>query len=67
MTKRNETDYLQINLHYEFFICAVATQGYSDGNFWTTKYKLLLSLNNNTWITYQENNRDKVRFKHNSL
>ena len=56
----NLSDFLQINLQYEFFICAVATQGKSTENHWTTKYKILLSLNNIDWVTYKENGTDKV-------
>ena len=53
-------DYLQIDLLYEFVICAVATQGKSNADHWTTTYKLQLSLTNNNWASYQENNNDKV-------
>ena len=53
-------DYLQINLYYEFIICAVATQGSPSYDNWTTKYKLILSLNNRNWITYKENGTEKV-------
>lgn len=56
----NANDYLEIDLQYEFLICAVATQGKSTADEWTTKYKLLSSLNNNDWVTYQENKTDKV-------
>ena len=59
-TDNNANDYLQIDLQYEFVICAVATQGKSNADEWTTKYKLQLSLNNNDWVTYQENSVDKV-------
>ena len=59
-SNNNSTDYLQINLQYEFFICAVATQGKSTADDWTTKYKLRLSLNNIDWVTYKENSTDKV-------
>ena len=60
-TDGNATEYLQINLQYEFFICAVATQGKSNADHWTTKYKLLLSLNGNDWVTYQQQSGvDKV-------
>ena len=61
----NVNDYLQIDLGYEFIICAVATQGngkVSGANEWTTKYKIQLSLNSTTFVTYQENNTDKVGF-----
>ena len=53
-------DYLQIDLQYEFLICAIATQGRSTSNDWTTKYKLQLSLDGSTFVTYKENNVDKV-------
>ena len=56
----NANDYLQIDLQYEFVICAVATQGKSTADEWTTKYKLHLSLNNIDWVTYQENSVYKV-------
>ena len=57
----NDTnDYLQIDLKDQFFVCAVATQGSSSDNHWTTKYKLIYSLENSTWFTYQENDIDKV-------
>ena len=58
----NTNDYLQIDLGYEFVICAVATQGNPSADHWTTKYKLqfaLIDLANN-WLTYQENSIDKV-------
>ena len=51
-------DYLQIDLLYEYVICAVATQG--KVNEWTTKFKLQLSLDGTNFVTYQENNADKV-------
>ena len=61
-TDSNPDDYLQIDLQYEFVICAVATQGKSTADHWTTKYKLQLSLidNINNWFTYQEDDIDKV-------
>ena len=59
-TDSNADDYLQIDLQYEFVICAVATQGMSTADEWTTTYKLIVSLNNITWFTYQENRVDKV-------
>ena len=60
-TDGNANDYLQINLQYEFFICAVGTQGSPTANDWTTKYKLLLSLNGSDWVTYQQKSGvDKV-------
>ena len=56
----NPNDYLQIDLQYEFFICAVATQGHPSSNFWTTKYKLLFSVNGIDWPIYKDNGKDKV-------
>ena len=56
----NANDYLQIDLLYEFIICAVATQGKFTADHWTTKYKLQLSYNGSNRVTYQENNTDKV-------
>ena len=53
-------EYLQIDLKYVFFICAVATQGNPVADQWTTKYQLLLSLDNSIWITYKENGTEKV-------
>ena len=57
-----KADFLQIDLQYEFFICAVATQGYpsTSSSFWTTKYRLLFSVNGIDWLTYKENGADKV-------
>ena len=60
----NGNDYLQIDLGYEFIICAVATQGNpaigSPAQEWTTKYRIQLSLDGITFDTYKENNTDKV-------
>ena len=58
----NPNDFLQVDLQYEFFICAVATQGYpwTFRRFWTTKYRLLFSVNGTDWLTYKENGTDKV-------
>ena len=53
-------DHLQIDLKDQFFICAVATQGSSSDDHWTTMYKLSYSLENSIWLTYQENDVDKV-------
>ena len=59
--RNNETDdYLQIDLQYEFLICAVATQGRSTSDDWTTEYKLQLSLDGSTFVTYKENDVNKV-------
>ena len=58
----NPNDFLQVDLQYEFFICAVATQGhpYNLLSYWTTKYRLLFSVNGKNWLTYKENGTDKV-------
>ena len=57
-------DYLQIDLLYEYVICAVATQGNPPTNSpaqeWTTEYKLRFSLNGTTFFTYKESKTDKV-------
>ena len=57
-------DYLQIDLLYEYIICAVATQGNPKSNTnaqeWTTYYKISLSLNDTSFDTYKENNNVKV-------
>ena len=58
--KIDAKDYLQIDLLYEFVICAVATQGNPNADHWTTKYKLQLSYCGGSWLIYQENNADKV-------
>ena len=56
----DKPDYLQIDLQYEYVICAVATQGAAKNSEWTTKYKIKLSLDGTNFDTYQENNVDKV-------
>ena len=58
----NPNDFVQVDLQYEVFICAVATQGYSRTlrRFWTTKYRLLFSVDGTDWLTYKENGTDKV-------
>ena len=63
-TKTDPDDYLQIDLLYEYVICAVATQGnppsQSPAQEWTTEYKLRFSLNGTTFLPYKENKIDKV-------
>ena len=59
-TDGNAIDYLQIDLQYEFVICAVATQGKPTADEWTEEYKLHSSLNGTNWVIYQENNADRV-------
>ena len=59
-TRTNPADYLQIDLLYDYVICAVATQGADGGDQWITKYKIWLSLNGTTFYIYRENNTEKV-------
>ena len=63
-TTTDPDDYLQIDLLYEYVICAVATQGsppsQSSAQEWTTEYKLGFSLNGTTFFPYKENKTDKV-------
>ena len=61
----DKDDYLQIDLLYEYVICAVATQGNpptqsASAQEWTTEYKLRFSLNGTTFLPYKENKIDKV-------
>ena len=61
----DKDDYLQIDLLYEYVICAVATQGNPPTQSptayeWTTEYKLRFSLNGTTFLPYKENKLDKV-------
>ena len=59
-TNTNHADYLQIDLQYDYVICAVATQGSVNNDQWTTKYKIKLSLDGVTFNTYKENKTEKV-------
>ena len=63
-TTTDPDDYLQIDLLYEYVICAVATQGnppkQSTAQEWTTEYKLRFSFNGTTFFPYNENKTDKV-------
>ena len=63
-TNTDPDDYLQIDLLYEYVICAVATQGnppsQSPAQEWTTEYKLRFSFSDNTFFPYEENKIDKV-------
>ncbi|PFX30094.1 Coagulation factor V [Stylophora pistillata] len=63
MDNNNADDFLQIDLLYEYIICAVATQGNPKivAPEWTTYYKIRLSFNDTTFDTYKENNTDKRR------
>ena len=55
------TDYLQVDLDTEHFVCAVATQGSSRYTEWLESYILKMSKDGVTWGTYKENNAEKVR------
>ena len=64
-TTTDPDDYLQIDLLYEYVICAVATQGNpptqsASAQEWTTEYKLRFSLNGTAFLPYEENKIDKV-------
>ena len=64
-TNTDPDDYLQIDLLYEYVICAVATQGNPPtqsvgAQEWTTEYKLRFSFNGTTFFPYKENRTDKV-------
>ena len=64
-TNTNPDDYLQIDLLYEYVICAVATQGNPPtqsvgAQEWTTEYKLRFSLHGTPFFPYKENKIDKV-------
>lgn len=59
-TNADPADYLQIDLLYDYVICAIATQGANGGDEWITKYKIQLSLNGITFNIYRENNAEKV-------
>ena len=54
--------YLQIDLQTLHIICAVSTQGNSQGDQWVKNYTLQLSTNGTTWADYKENGHVKVIF-----
>ena len=62
-TTKDPADFLQVDLLYEYVICAVATQGANGINEWAINYKIHLSLDGITFFTYKENNIDKVRLR----
>ncbi|XP_022783168.1 protein sidekick-2-like [Stylophora pistillata] len=59
----NTDDFVQIDLLYEYIVCAVATLGNPTMNTpeWTTHYRIHLSLNDTTFDTYKESNNDKLQ------
>ena len=56
----DRSDFLQIDMGEEYTVCAVATQGDSGGDY-TKSYKLKFSTDGSTWLTYREENVEKVR------
>ena len=47
--------FLQVDLGVAYYVCAVATQGHSDGNFsYVTHYAIKLSLNGTHWTEYEQ-------------
>ena len=58
-TTYHRTDYLQVDMGAVRTVCAVATQG-STAGFWTTSFKLRLSLDGTTFNVYVEDNAVKV-------
>lgn len=59
-TKSDKTDFLQVDMGTEHSVCAVATRGHEWGAR-VTSYKLRLSADGVTWITYKEINIEKVQ------
>ena len=52
-------DYLQVDMGHERRLCSVETQG-SKHSHWVKSYKLSLSKDGANWITYKEQNSEKV-------
>ena len=52
--------YLQVDLRIPYIICAVSTQGNSQGSQWVESYTLQSSTNGTTWTDYKENGQVKV-------
>ena len=57
--------YLQIEFERLYIICAVSTQGNSQGDQWVKTFTLQTSKDGTTWTDYQEAGRPKVRYHHN--
>ncbi|PFX15296.1 Tyrosine-protein phosphatase Lar [Stylophora pistillata] len=57
--KNKNGDYLQIDLQYEYIVCAVATQGARDTAEWTKSYKIQLSLTGTTFLSYKKDTNNK--------
>ena len=58
-SKRDRTDYLQVDMGAVRSVCTVATQAKSTA--WTTSYELHLSLDGASFNAYREKNAEKVR------
>ena len=53
------SEYLQIDMGSDRFVCGVATQQAKENQL-TTSYKIRFSSNGATWKTYKENKSEKV-------
>ena len=56
----DSSPYLQIDLQIPHIICAVSTQGNSQGSQWVESYTLQSSTDGTTWTDYKENGQVKV-------
>ena len=56
----DSSPYLQIDLRIPYIICAVSTQGNSQGSQWVESYTLQSSTDGTTWTDYKENGQVKV-------
>ncbi|XP_073250532.1 discoidin domain-containing receptor 2-like [Porites lutea] len=59
-TSNDRSDFLQVDMGEEYYVCAVATQGHKQGSHWAKSYKLQLSLQATTWETYSIDGAEKV-------
>ena len=57
-----ETDnqYLEVDLGSVGWVCSLATQGYSFGSYWVTKYQISYSDDGINWLTVKEDGNKKV-------
>ncbi|XP_048581543.1 uncharacterized protein LOC125561361 [Nematostella vectensis] len=60
-------DYLQIDLGRVYKICAVATKGHEKNNEFVDSYKVLYSMDNLNWGTYQETAGEDKVFERNQI
>ena len=56
--------YLQVEFERLYIICAVFTQGNSQGDQWVKTFTLQTSKDGTTWNDYQEAGIPKVRYHH---